>query len=302
MRNKLVVIIIVCSLLIPGLALASDYPLEVTDDLDKQITIQQQPTRIISLAPSHTETLFALGLDENLVGVTKQANYPAEAAEIEKVGSIKDPNLEKMIEMKPDLVLAAGVTPKEIVNKLRSLDIKVIGLNPQSIEGIIADISLIAKVTGANKKGTEVTTTMENKLHKIKKVVKENIERGKRPKVFYEIWNDPLYTAGPETFINDLIDLAGGINIAQDTKGKWPQYNLETLLAENPEVYITSNHNQDNKTTKSSIKKRDKFQEIKAIKQNRILVLNSDLVNRASPRIILGLEKIAEAIHPDLFK
>ena len=302
MKNKLILIIVISSLVLPTLVQAGDYPLTITDDLDKQMTIQQQPTRIISLAPSHTETLFALGVDDNLIGVTQQANYPAETAQIEKVGSIKEPNLEKVIALKPDLVLAAGVTPKGVVHKLRRLDIKVIGLNSHSIEGIIDDIALIAKVTGADKKGREITTEMRNKLNKIKKVVKENVESEGRPKVFYEIWNDPLYTAGPNTFINDLIALAGGVNIAQDAKGKWPQYNLESLLAENPEVYITSNHNQDKKTTKNSIKKRDKFQEIKAIKQGRILVLNSDLVNRASPRIILGLEKIAEVIHPDLFK
>ena len=302
MKNKLILIIVISSLVLPTLVQAGDYPLTITDDLDKQMTIQQQPNRIISLAPSYTETLFALGVDDNLIGVTQQANYPAETAQIEKVGSIKEPNLEKVIALKPDLVLAAGVTPKGVVHKLRRLDIKVIGLNSHSIEGIIDDIALIAKVTGADKKGREITTEMRNKLNKIKKVVKENVESEGRPKVFYEIWNDPLYTAGPNTFINDLIALAGGVNIAQDAKGKWPQYNLESLLAENPEVYITSNHNQDKKTTKNSIKKRDKFQEIKAIKQGRILVLNSDLVNRASPRIILGLEKIAEVIHPDLFK
>ncbi|MBM7557144.1 ABC transporter substrate-binding protein [Halanaerobacter jeridensis] len=302
MKNKLILIVIICSLVIPTVVQASDYPVEVTDDLDKEITIQQQPTRIISLAPSHTETLFALGVDNNLIGVTQQANYPAEAEEIEKVGSIKEPNLEKMIALQPDLVLAAGITPKGVVRKLRNLDIKVIGLNSQSIEGIIDDIALIAKATGVDKKGRAITTQMRNKLYQIKKIVKENVESNERPKVFYEIWNDPLYTAGSNTFINDLIALAGGVNIAGDAKGKWPQYNLETLLAENPDVYITSNHNQDKKTTKSSIKNRDKFQEITAIKQRRILVLNSDLVNRASPRIIIGLEKIAEVIHPDLFK
>lgn len=281
---------------------AEDYFAKVTDDLDREVVIDNKPQRIISLAPSHTETLFALGAGNRVVGVTEYADYPQEAKKINKVGTIKEPNVEKIIQLQPDLVLAAGITPKEVITRLSELGIDVVGLNPIDVSEIIESISLIGKVTGQTEEADRITTKMRNKVEEITETVEKNIEDDQRPEVFYEIWRKPLYTAGPETFIDNLIHLAGGVNIAHQAEGMWPQYNFEVLLAKNPEVYISSQHSWKHQVSKESILQRQKFQEIKAMKTERVYIIDQDIVNRASPRIITALEKVAKAVHPKLFK
>ncbi|MGM0370195.1 MAG: ABC transporter substrate-binding protein [Bacillota bacterium] len=300
-KKRSILLVVLIILVISGVGQAGNYPVEVTDDLGTKTIIESKPQRIVSLAPSHTETLFALGLKENIVGITDHANYPQGVSEIERVGTIKEANIEKIVDLKPDLVFAAAITPKKIINRLQELNIDVIGLKPQSIEGIIEDISLIARLTGQAQRGAKITTTMRSKLQDITTKIEENISSNQRPKVFYEVWKEPLYTAGPNTFIDDLINLAGGANIAHDAQGEWPQYNFEVLLAKNPDVYLASKHSWNQEVTKDSIQQRDNFQAIKGIKEGRILVLNPDIVNRTSPRIISALEEIAKVIHPQLF-
>jgi iron complex transport system substrate-binding protein len=301
LKKRSILLVVLITLVISGVGQAGNYPVEVTDDLGTKTIVENKPQRIVSLAPSHTETLFALGLKENIVGITDHANYPQGVSEIERVGTIKEANIEKIVDLKPDLVLAAAITPKKIINRLESLNIDVIGLKPQSIQEIIVDISLIAQLTGQTQQGRKVTTEMKTKLQNITAKIEENISPDKRPKVFYEVWKEPLYTAGSNTFIDDLINLAGGVNIAHDAPGEWPQYNFEVLLAKNPDVYLASKHSWNQEVTKDSIQGRDKFQAINAIKEGRILVLNPDIVNRTSPRIISALEQIAKIIHPQLF-
>ncbi|MBM7624407.1 ABC transporter substrate-binding protein [Sporohalobacter salinus] len=278
-----------------------DYFAKITDDLNREVVIDNKPQRIVSLAPSHTETLFALKAGNRIVGVTEYADYPQEANKLDKIGTIKEPNVEKIIKLQPDLVLAAGITPKEVITRLSELGIDVIGLNPKNVSEIIESISLIGKVTGQVKKANTITSEMKNRLEDITETVDEHIKDNQRPKVFYEIWRDPLYTAGPKTFIDDLIHLAGGINIAHQAEGMWPQYSFEVLLFENPDVYIASQHSWKHQVSKESILQRKRFQQIKAIKNKRVYIIDQDIVNRASPRIITALEKIAKAVHPKLF-
>ncbi|GAB6100461.1 ABC transporter substrate-binding protein [Halanaerocella petrolearia] len=277
-----------------SVAQATDYPVTVVDDLNNKVRLNKKPQRIISLAPNHTETLFTLGLEDRIVGVTEYADYPQPATKVTGVGNIKEPNLEKIIQLQPDLVLAAASNPKSVIRRLRKLGVNVIGLNPQTIDEIMTTINLVGKVTDKESKADKVTTEMKNKVEKVTNKVKRNVK--KRPKVFYEVWKKPLYTAGPNTFINNLISLAGGVNIAYDAQSAWPQYSFESLLAKNPAVYLATN-----KVSKKEIMKRDKFQDIKAIKEGRVYILNPDIVNRAGPRIVTALEEIAKAIHPELF-
>ncbi|GAB6137060.1 ABC transporter substrate-binding protein [Halanaerobaculum tunisiense] len=280
---------------------AEDYFVKITDDLGREVIIEEKPQRIISLAPSHAETLFALEAGDRTVGVTEYADYPEAVKDIDKVGTIKEPNVEKIIQLQPDLVLAAGITPKEVVTRLSELGINVVGLNPTDVAEIIDSISLIGKATGQVEEADEITDEMRNRVEEITETVAKNIDEDQRLKVFYEIWKKPLYTAGSETFIDNLIHLAGGINIAHQAEGMWPQYSFEVLLAENPEVYLASPHSWKHQVSKESILQRKKFQEIKAIKNERVYIVDQDIVNRTSPRIITALEKIAKAVHPELF-
>ncbi|TDX53003.1 ABC transporter substrate-binding protein [Orenia marismortui] len=298
LKSKVIVLISLFVLLIgSNLVRAANFPVRVIDDLGREVIIEERPTRIISLAPSNTEILFELGLAEEVVGVSQYADYPEAATKITKVGTIKGINLERILQLRPDLVLASGITPKDLVFKLEQFGIKVIGFNPKSIDEIIDSISLIGKATGQVEEASRLTTKMRDKIEKISQIVADE----PRLKVFYEVWQEPLYTAGPGTYVDDLIYLAGGINIAHDAKGVWPQYNLEVLLAKNPDVYLLSNHGVEGKFSKEVVKERENFGNIKAIKQGRIYILNPDIVNRAGPRIIIALEKIAKAIHPELF-
>jgi iron complex transport system substrate-binding protein len=285
-----------------GIIQASNYPVQITDDLGRKVVIERKPERVISLAPSYTETIFTLGADDRLVGVTKYADYPEAATKIEKIGSIKEPSLEQIIQLRPDLVLAAGITPKNIIDRLGELGIKVIGLSPQNIYEIVDTISVIGKATGQGIEANKLTTQMRSKIESITDVIDKNVKESTRPKVFYEVWKKPLYTAGPSTYIDNLINVAGGINIAHNSRGKWTQYNFEVLLAENPDIYIASEHSWENMVSKESIMKREKFQDIKAIKEGKVYILNPNIVNRAGPRIVIALEQIAKAIHPGLFK
>ncbi|SJZ36080.1 ABC transporter substrate-binding protein [Selenihalanaerobacter shriftii] len=298
--KKNLILVLTLLILFTGSTLikAASYPIKITDDLGRQVLIKDKPHRIISLAPSYTETLFTLGSEKELVGVTKYADYPQAAIKIQKVGTIKEPNLEKIIQLKPDLVLAAEITPERIINRLDQLGIKVIGLGPQNINEIIETIEIIGRATGQWQEANDLTTDMKNRVTRVQKLIKKHLEKEQRPKVFYELWNNPLYTAGPDTFIDNLIYLAGGINIAQNALGKWPQYNTEVLLAQNPDVYFIANRDEDINKKKQEIESRDNFKNIAAIKNNKIYFFNPDIVHRAGPRIVIALEKMAKAIHP----
>ncbi len=302
-RNRIMLLAILFLLLISfSVGAEGSFPVEVTDDLERQIMIKQQPERIISLAPSHTETLFALDLEERIVGVTDYANYPQEAQEKASVGSIREPNVERIVELKPDLVLAAAVTPKTVVEKLTQLDITVVGLAPNTVTEIIEDISLIGKLTGQVEEGRKLTVNLQKRKKEVGETVEENVTSEEQPEVFYEVWKQPLRTAGSGTFIDNLIQLAGGVNIAHDAQQQWPQYSFEQLLADNPDVYLSTPHSWKSEVTVETIKQRENFQQLKAIEEERIYILSQDIVNRAGPRIIDALEKIAAALHPKLFK
>lgn len=279
---------------------AGDFPVTVVDDLGARVTLEKKPDRIISLAPNLTELLFALKLNEEIVGVTSFADYPEEALYKTKIGTILEPNIEKIITMKPDIVFAAGINKMEIIEKLKNLGIKVVGFNPQTINDVFLVIKKAGQLTGKNDRARELVTDMYIELSQIQDMVDKVLENRSRPKVFYEIWSDPLYTAGDNTFIDDVIKIAGGINIGANARGSWPQYSIEKLLLENPDIYISSPHSAPYKVTVESIKERENYQNIKAIKNNRVYIIDQNIISRPSPRIIEGLKKFVKAIFPEL--
>lgn len=294
----LLLLLLVLVLVFPVLAV--DFPLTVEDDLGYKITMDKKPERIISLAPSNTEILFALGLDEEIVGVTTYANYPEAALSKEKIGTIYEPNIEKIYSLKPDLVLAAGINKLESIERLKELDLKVAGFNPRTVNDIFITLKKIGKLTGKSDTAREIVTDMYIQMSEIQDLVDKVLKDKPRPKVFYEIWNDPLYTAGKGTFIDDVITLAGGINIGRKAHGAWPQYSMEKLLIENPDVYVSSPHSAPHQVAPESVKSRENFKNLKAIKNNRVYVIDTDIINRPSPRIIEGLKQFVKAIFPEL--
>ncbi|MCS4540872.1 MAG: cobalamin-binding protein [Euryarchaeota archaeon] len=277
----------------------AEFPLLVKDDLGRSVKISKQPERVISLAPSNTEILFALELGDKIIAVTKFCDYPLNATKKEKIGGFSDINMEKVVALKPDLVLATGGVQEQIVKELERLNITVIALDAKNITEILANIELVGKVTGQEKSAQELTTNMKQRIKKITGKTKD-LTKAQKLKIYYEVWHDPLMTAGPETFIHNIIELAGGVNIFADAKIKYPRIDPETILARNPEIIITSLGAMGGATAEQ-IKTRPGWNKIDAVKNNRVYEIDENILRRPGPRIIDGLEAMAKIIHPELF-
>ncbi|MDZ7673270.1 MAG: helical backbone metal receptor [Halanaerobiales bacterium] len=219
-RKILIPLLVLTTLvLISSIGLAQDFPLTVTDDLDQEIVMNEKPEKIISISPNMTEVLFAIGAGENVIGVTTFANYPQEATKVDKIGTITEPNIEKIISMEPDLVVASSVNKKETIERLRELGVNVAGFEAVSVNKAIVNIKRIATLTGYQENGDKIAAEMYIKIAEIRNLVDEKLKNNERPKVFYEIWSDPLFTAGANNFIDDLIHMAGGFNIGRLAEG-----------------------------------------------------------------------------------
>lgn len=270
--------------------------LSIEDDFGNKVSFDKAPERIISLAPSNTEILFALGLGDKVVGVTSYDDYPEEVLEVEKIGDFSAINLEKIIELEPDLVIIYGEGDEEENARLKEAGIPVVGFEPESIDEIIDTINKIAKITGKTAEADSLTNSMMEKRDEIVNKVKGS----PKVRVFYEIWHDPLMAAGPGSFMDQLIELAGGENIAKDAQDEYPQFDLEQLVERDPEVYLTSADMPEK--TPEAMMARPGFENISAIKSGQVYVLDPNIVSRPGPRIIEALEIVAEKIHPEIFK
>ncbi|SCG82976.1 iron complex transport system substrate-binding protein [Proteiniborus sp. DW1] len=272
------------------------YPMEIEDGFGNKVTIEKQPTRIISLAPSHTEILFALGLNDEIVGVTTYCNYPEEAKAKERVGDAFNLNLEKILELDPDLVINYGPGKEDVNNRLTESGIAVLSYLPESVDEVISLIEELGSVTNTMVQAEAITVDMISKRDYITNKV-SNVD--KKATVFFEIWDEPLQAAGPGSFVDELIRLAGGENIASDAESAYAQFDLEQLIERNPEVYLMS---EDLETkTIESVKLRPGFSELSAVQNDRIYILDP-LISIPGPRIVDGLELIAKSIYPELFE
>ena len=275
--------------------------LMVTDDLGRKVTIYKQPETIVSLAPNNTEILFELGLGDKVIAVSEYCNYPLEAQNKIKIGGFSTVNIEKVVSLKPDLVLATGRIQEATVEELERVGLTVIALAARSIEDIFENIRLVAKATGQLETARELTTNLERRIKAVRDKIKD-LPESQRPTVFYEVEYEPLMTAGPGTFIDDLIHLSGGLNIASDSATKYPVYNLEILIERNPEVIIISLEHGSIAVSVEGVKSRKRWKIIDAVKNNQVYGINADIVSRSGPRIVDALEEIARFIHPGLFK
>jgi iron complex transport system substrate-binding protein len=275
---------------------SANYPMDIEDQFGNKVTIQKRPEKIVSLAPSHTEILFSLGLGDRIVGVTSFCDYPEEAKTKEDMGSFKDINLEKIIELEPDLVIQYGQGEEESNSRLKEAGITILSYEPENIEQVIELINTLGKVTDTASEAEKVTKDMIDRRDSIVK----KVQGAEKVKVFYEIWHDPLMAAGPGSFMDELMTLAGGDNIAKDAEGEYPQFDIEQLIERDPEVYMSSNDMEEK--TIESIKSRPGYENISAIKNDRVYLLEPNIVSRPGPRIIDALEIVAKSIHPELFK
>lgn len=272
----------------------------VTDQIGRTVTISKTPERIISLAPSNTEILYALGLGDKVVGRTDYDNYPPEVTEKPSIGGFSTTNIEQVIGLNPDLVLAADYHKDDIVPALEERGITVVCLAPQSLQQVLDAIALTGKVTGTNKAAADLVASMQKRIDAVEAKVK-NLTPDQKPRTMYIVWPDPIMVGGGNTLQGELIDKAGGTNIAQDLDG-YATVNLETILADNPQVMIASTGMGEGADAGYNFLLNDeRLAQTDARMNGRVYSVDQDLVSRGGPRIVDALEIFAEEIHPELF-
>ncbi len=267
------------------------FPVEVTDDQKQVVTVSKKPTRIISLTPASTEVLFALGLDSEIVGVTTYCDYPDQAKKKEKIGDFQNPNLEKIIALEADLVIGTAGVQENLIQKLKKIETPLYVMDPKSIKGIIEDIREIGHMTGQDKKAEQLAGSMEKEIDRIKEAVAK-LERN--PRVFLELSAEPIYTAGTETFQDDLIVIAGGINIGAQAGQGFALIDKEALLKADPELYIAG---KGTMSEPGALYQRPGFESVSAVKNKRVFIFDDNLIMRPGPRIVQGLEQLFNEIN-----
>jgi len=281
------------------------FPVTVTDDAKRTVTIAQPPQRLISLAPSNTEILFALGLGSKVVAVGSSFDdYPPEAKALPKVAEpdVTKPNLEKIVALAPDLILMTGgdPLPLELINRLEGLKLTVLVIYPRDIDGILKDIELIGTATGASKEAQALTASLRGRLNAV--IAKAKTATSK-PKVFYEVdASNPArpFTAGPGSFIDAMLNLVGATNVAAEAKSPWAEFSAEELVRQDPEIIILGDANYG--VSVDSVKARPGWSTLTAVKKGAIYPIDDNLVSRPGPRIVDGLEALARLVHPELFR
>lgn len=216
----------------------------------------------------------------------------------EKVGGFSDPNIEKIVSLEPDLVVCNDLH-LQFVERLEEFDIPAIILDPKDFDDMFASIELVGQATGQSDKASVLVGDLKARIKAVEDIVAKAADDEPR-KVYYEIWPSPMMTSGPGTYVNDIIERAGGENIAKDAKKDFPEYSQEMVVAKNPDIIVFSHHGSSSQSTED-ILTRQGWENVNAIKNNRVYYIDENIVQRATPRLVDGLESFAEIIHPELF-
>lgn len=272
----------------------------VTDDYGETVTIRGVPQRIVSLAPSNTEILYALDLGDRIVGVTDNSDYLSATADKPKVGGYSNINIEKVIATGPDLVIAATGNTEEVIDRLRSLGMTVITLDPQTVDDVLQNIELVGRATGQEE---QASTCVEKLQSRIRAVTEKTAVSGEKPSVAHVVWHDPLWVSGNNTFQNEVIALAGGTNAFSSVEA-WSIVSLEKFITTNPDYILVSSGSGMNKDDYDAvydyIVNEPRLQKLNAVRNGHVYVIDSDIISRGGPRIVDALEEVAGDLHPDL--
>jgi iron complex transport system substrate-binding protein len=274
----------------------TQYPITVKDASGTDVQFDKEPQRIVSISPAETEVLFALGLGEQVVGVTEWCDYPAEAKAKAKVGDMNS-NMEAILALNPDVIIGGYTLNAEAVKKLRELGKRVFTVEPKTIDQVMERILQVGTITNRQTEAKKVVLSMKEKRQQVIDAVVQ-VTDAQKQKIYLEF--DAMWTVGKGEFGDDLIRLSGAKNIARDKQG-WVQINDEFIITQNPGVIIYASYTQDN-AVGEAIKKRSGWSAIEAVKQNRVIGLDANMISRPGPRITDGLFEIAKGVYPELVK
>ena len=277
-------------------------PIKLTDGLGRTIELAAPAQRIVSIAPSNTEILFAVGAGQQVVGREELSDYPAEAKNVTSIGSVfQKINTEAIVALKPDLVLAAEINSPEQVKALEDLKLTVYYLpNPKTFDDLYANLAAVGKLTGRSAEAARLNESLKARYDA---VIQKLAQAKETPTVFYEIdATDPTkpYTSGPGTFIDLVIRLAGGKNIGAELKDAFAQISSEELVKQNPNIILLGDALYG--VTPESVAQRPGWSALSAVKDQQVFAFDDNLISRPSPRLIDGLEQMAKLVHPELFK
>ena len=281
----------------PSPAGAADALVEFHDDLGRLVRIPALPQRIVSLAPSLTETVFALGLGSRLSGDTNYCDYPPEALTRTHVGGPINPDLEQIVSLHPDVVLATrSLNRQETVDALDRLGIPVYTTDPRTVEDVVASTRRLGAVLGAKSQGDAVAAQMERRLADLARRLAGRPVR----RVFFVVWLDPIISTGPHTFIADALRHAGAISVVNAPQD-WPQIGVEEVLRQNPDYLVfAGTHPDDPQATINALKARPGWSSLAAVREGHFAIV-SDALDRPAPRIVDAIDELARQLHPDAF-
>ena len=270
--------------------------LQLTDEAGRSVTVPTRVERFISLAPNLTEIAFAIGAGDRLVGNTTYCDYPAQARQVEKVGDTLRPSIERIIALRPQLVLVSTASQLEAFTKqLADHQIAVYVTDPHDLEGVFRSIQNLGVLLNQTERTMEVLKNLRDRTS----VVESAVESAQPILVFYQVSAEPLYTAGRDSFVTDLIRRAGGRSVTEDVPGAWPLFSAESALAAQPEAIIlpTGGSMGDANSSVASALRRSP-----AVANGRVYKINDDHLSRPGPRAVDGLEEVAQALHPEVFR
>lgn len=260
---------------------------DIADDLGRKLQIPEKVERVVSLAPNLTESIFAVGAGDRLVGVTTFCNYPEDANKIQKIGDTMNPNMEAIIALKPQIVFVSTASQIENFTKtLEQQNITVFVTAPKDLNGVLANLRQLGDIFGT----TERTTILLNELQEKILAVDEQVRDKPQVKTFVQISKEPLFTIGKDSFLTEIIERGGGISVTKTVETAYPKLSKETALALNPEAIILSE-------SPDNLEPNDVFKNSNAVKNKKIFKINADLLSRPSPRLFDALEQIANALH-----
>jgi iron complex transport system substrate-binding protein len=281
-------------------AAAATSDITVTDRLGREVPVAGTAKRIISLSPATTELLFALDLGPSIFGATKHCNYPPAALAIPRVGggTMESISLETIVSIKPDLVLCKWDSHQPLVQSLDRMQIPALAIGAQSLKELFEEAKWVGQMTGRQTEAGELIARMRARLQRLSTVVSQ-VKPDPALKVFYEVWDDPLMTAGPDSFIDELLRLAGLDNIVTDTSIRYPRISAETVLRGNPDLILAPTTHFKNVDI-DEIRSRPGWKSIAAVTQHRVHLISGDEVSRCGPRVLDALAEIILAAYPDV--